>query len=118
MEQEHWNEKNGRLLGLWAVDATKARGVDIWDRVDEVVASYTALHPLQIEKTVRENIKLKEIQMNEFASTGSKSLRWGAEIPPGLLFKIEAIAPQIFREKTLFHKFLKRYPGFAICQTV
>lgn len=118
IHEEHWNVENGNFKGLWSVNAEAAKGADIWQRIDEIVAAYTKLHPMEMELTVRENQAIRNSRLNEWAATPGKGLRWGASIPAGLMFKIQTIYPEVFSNKTLFHRFLKKYKGLTTCQTL
>ena len=120
-EQQHWNkDKSGELLGIWDINAYAANGADIWDKIDEVIREYAKVHTMEMEILIRENANISNSRKNDLAMSGKNDirLRWGASIPPGLLFKLEQIEPMLFSNKKLFHKFLKKYKGFRICKTV
>lgn len=115
---EHWNIKNGDLAGLWAVNPEAAKGADMWQRIDEIIMAYVKLHPLEIELLVRCNREDVKLKANDYGSTKSKQLRWSASLPAGLMFKIQQIYPEVFTDKNIYHKFLKKHPGFLVCKTV
>ena len=120
-EKEHWNiDKKGDLLGIWDINAYAASGADLWDKIDYVIKEYAKVHRLELEIVIRENAAISKSRQNDLAMShkGGLRLRWGASIPPGLLFKLEQIEPMLFSNKKLFHKFLKKYKGFRICKTI
>jgi hypothetical protein len=117
-ETEHWDMKNGDLAGVWAINPLEAKGADMWQIVEEIVMAYVKLHPLEVEFVVRSNKQEVETKANDFGSTENESLRWSASLPAGLMFKIQQVYPEIFTDKTLYHKFLKKHPGFLVCKTI
>lgn len=119
-EEQHLDiDKEGNLKGLWNIDVKKVTGGSIWDKIQTVVEAYAKIHSLEIEITIRENAKLTDTRKNDLASTeGGSRLRWGVNIPAGLLFKLELVEPELFTDKKLYHKFLKKYKGFRVCKTV
>lgn len=120
MNQEHLKyNKQGKFEGLYSINALKAEGVDFWQKIDRVIEAYAMLFPNEIRMLVYENKKISDSRKNDFASVkGGSNLRWGASIPPALMFKLECVCPTLFDDKRLFHKFIKRYRGFSICKKV
>ena len=118
-ETEHINlDEKGKVLGLWDIVTDKLTG-ERWDKIQAVIEAYATVHKLEMEILVRENAEIMNSRANELAlAGGGNRLRWGANIPPGLMFKLEQIEPMLFADKTLFHKFLKKYKGFRVCKTV
>lgn len=120
--KEHWNLQDGKLLGVYSVDPTKAQGVDIWQKFDEVIAAYTRLHPTEMELHIREVAAIRKNRLNEFASNKDHSMRWGCSIPAALMFKLELVEPELFantpRGKRIFNQFLRKYKGFRVCNIV
>lgn len=120
-EIEHLNlDKKGDLLGLWDIDVKKATGLDMWDKIQSVIEAYAKVHSLEMEILVRQNLELSRTRKNSMALTeeGGNRLRWGMNIPHGLMFKLELLEPMLFSDKKLYHKFLKKYKGFRVCETV
>lgn len=119
---EHLNiDKDGKILGLLKINSELVVGVDVWQKIDRAITEYARLHPIEVEITVRENGKISDSRLNDFASTknnGSGRLRWGCNIPAALMFLLEQIEPNLFTEKSLYHKFLNKYKGFRICKKV
>lgn len=111
-------DKMGGLAGLYRLDPSKAEGIDVWAKIDDVIRAYTKIHPNEMQMLVMENQYISKTRRTESASSKSKSLRWGASIPPALLFNLEVVEPNLFFDKKLFHKFLRKYKGFRICKTV
>ncbi len=119
IQEEHWKlDKQGEIEGVFVVDPTKAKGADLWQKIDEVIVAYTQLHPVEMEAQVRSNVLRMKEQLNEFGSTKDKSLRWGASIPTALLFRLQILEPELFENKRLFNTFLKKYKGFAVCKRI
>lgn len=117
---EHLNlDKKGKILGLWDIDTSELTGAR-WDKVQQVIEAYAKVHRLEMELLVRENAEISESQANTFgsANNGGNRLRWGANIPPGLMFKLEQAEPLLFSDKAIFHTFLKKYKGLRVCKTV
>ena len=115
---EHWNVKNGELKGLWTVNTDAIKGDDLWSKLDAVIYAYTKLHPMEMEAVVRQNGWEVQTRMNEHGSTKNKSLRYSLSMPVALMFKCEAIEPNIFNNKKLLHGFMKRYKGLRVCESV
>jgi hypothetical protein len=116
--EEHWKVRDGNFLGLYALKSEHAKGLDKWERIDDIVRAYTQLHPTEVELTVRENQAQKKEQLNMWGATKDKSLRQGLAIPAGLLFAIEQVYPEVFSEKPELHKFMRKFQGFTVCETV
>lgn len=107
-----------RSSGVLYVDTKKFSHQGVWERIDEVIRDYSEIHPNEMRMLVLENRMISEERKNGFASTGNKSMRWGASVPPGLMFKLETVEPRLFADKHLFHAFLRKYKGFRICKVV
>lgn len=120
LASEHWRLNNkGQLAGVWHINAEKAEGVDIWQKIDRVINEYTKIHPNEMRMLVLENKFISDTRKNDYASSGGTAkLRWGASIPPGLFFKLQIIEPTLFENRRLFNRFLKRYKGLRICKKV
>jgi len=119
-EEEHLDvDQQGNLKGLWDIDVKKVTGGDLWDKVQNLVEAYAKVHSMEVEIIIRENAELTETRKNALASTeGGSRLRWGGNLPVGLMFKLELLEPELFTNKKLYHKFLKKYKGFRVCKTV
>lgn len=118
---EHLNlDKQGKILGLWDFDAKNAKGVDLWDKIQSVVETYAKIHSMEIEIMVRQNAEITQTRKNALSITeeGGNRIRWGCNLPHGLMFKLEQLEPMLFSDKKLYHKFLKKYKGFRVCETV
>jgi len=116
--QEHWKLKqDGQIAGVWGLDLSKATG-DRWDRIDQVIQEWTKIHPLEMAEHLRLVHEINKSMKNDLGSTDSKSLRYGVEIPTGLGIQLNLLDPDLFTNKTLLHKFMKRYKGFTVCTRV
>lgn len=113
-------DKDGDLKGLYMIDTDKAKkvGNDMWSRIDEIIKAYIELHPMEMQALILTNQERRNDLLDGMATTKDKSLRWGISIPGPLLFKIEALYPELMTDKKLFHKFMKRYPAFRITKHV
>lgn len=118
IDHEHWDIKNGDFAGLWSIDPTLAKGADMWAKIEEIITSYTKLHPLEIELQVRANQERSSSLLTETGANSTGTMRIGMSIPAGLMFKIQQVYPEVFSNKDLFHKFLRKYKGFTICSRV
>lgn len=116
--QEHLDIEDGNFKGLWNINPFAAKGADMWQRMDEIINAYTKLHPVEMELQVRANAVRVKTQLNDLGTTESKSIRYGASIPTGLMLKLQTIYPEVFTERNLFNQFLKRYKGLRVCQKV
>jgi len=119
-EEQHLDiDKQGNLKGLWNIDVKKVVGGDRWDKIQTVIEAYAKVHSLEVEIMIRENAELTETRKNALATVeGDSRLRWGANLPAGLMFKLEQLEPMLFSDKALYHKFLKKYKGFRVCKNV
>ena len=121
MSEEHLVfDKDGKMAGLWDIDSYSVNGVDLWDKLDQIVGAYVKVHPIEMEILVRENKAISQSRMDnhQIVKKGGSMLRWGASLPPALMFKLEQVEPMLFSNKKLFHKFLNKYKGFRICKSV
>lgn len=117
-EEEHIKyDKKGNINGIWDINVEKATG-DYWQKVDQIIRAYTEVHKGEMYMLTYENKQLRESRLNKYGSNKSKDLRWGAAIPPGLFFKLQQFDPMLFENKKLFHIFLRKYKGLAICKKV
>jgi hypothetical protein len=117
-DNEHWVIDNQvGFKGLWTIDGKNTGASDMWDRIEQIIAAYTKVHPLEMELLVRENAEISKSRINDTASSKA-GIRWGLSIPHGLLFEIQTLYPELFLNKNLFHKFLKKYKGLRICKNV
>ena len=118
LKEEHWKlDDNGNFEGLYLVDPSLATGVDLWEKLENVIKEYAKLHPDEMRLHLLETAQIRLEAKNEKAEA-KEGLRWGCSIPPGLYFRIQTLEPLIFNDKDYFHTFLKKYPGFRICQKV
>lgn len=116
--EHHKVDDKGKLKGLFVIDPTKTQSSDMWGKIDEIVGAYASLHKLEVELLVRQNAEKTKTQLNKYGATKNKDIRWGASIPAALLFRLQMVYPEVFTEKNLFNKFLRRYKGFRVCNTV
>lgn len=115
---EHLDIQDGQFKGLWNINPENAKGSDMWARMEDIISSYTKVHPLEMELQVRANAERMKTQLNDFGSNASKNIRWGASLPIGLMLKLQAVYPEVFEEPKLFNLFLKKYKGFRVCNKV
>jgi len=118
LNTEHLRFNNGGLAGLYRLDTSKVTGIDLWAKLDMVINEYVKIHPNEMKMLVYENKAIGNSRMNSLASNKNKTVRWGASLPPALMFKLEEVEPMLFSSKKLFNSFLKRYKGLRICQSV
>lgn len=116
--EHHKVDDKGVLKGVYVIDTTKTQSSDMWGKIDEVVGAYASLHKIEVELLIRQNAEKVKAQMNQYGSNKDKSMRWGASIPAALLFRLQMIFPEVFTDRNLFNKFLKRYKGFRVCNKV
>jgi hypothetical protein len=118
MDNEHLRfGKDGKLAGLYALNLDNLTG-DIWTKIDQIIHEYARIHPNEMKLLVIENKIISSNRINETASNKSKSIRWGASIPVALMFKLQLAVPELLENKAIFHQFLKKYKGFAICKKI
>lgn len=115
--EHHIYNKEGDLKALKVIDTAKTTG-DRWERIDQTIKDYITLHPNEMRMLVMENKAISNSRLNDYASDKSKSIRFGASVPFGLMVLLEQIEPFLFTEKELFYRFIKKYKGFKICKTV
>lgn len=116
--EEHWDlDENGNLRGLHVIDPKLATGADIWDKLDEVIRDYAKVNPNEMRLHLMEVASVR-LDLNNELGTSKGQLRWGVSIPPGLYFRIQALEPDIFNNRDMYHKFMRKYPGFRICRKV
>lgn len=118
-KEEHWKlNKTGHFEGVYAVDPTKGKFGDRWARVGAAIESWAKLHPQEFAEHCLAVEYERQAQMNAYASTKDKSLRWGCSIPVGLGRMLELIEPELFTDPKLGQKFMKKFPIFNVCQKV
>lgn len=115
---EHLEIKNGQIKGLYMIDPTKVNKKEFWQNIDDIVGDYAKIHPDEMTMLVYENKAIADQRLKNTGASKSGSIRWGASIPAALMFKLEAFEPMLFTDKSLFHKFLKKYKGFRTCKVV
>jgi hypothetical protein len=116
---EHWKlDKTGQIAGVWGLDLSKmGRASDDWDRIDQVITEWAKIHPLEMAEHIRLVHELNSMQDNDLGS-GKEGLRYGAEVPTGLGIQLQLVLPDLFTNKALLHKFMKRYKGFTVATRV
>lgn len=113
-KQEHWKTNDaGQLQGVWGLNLEKIGSGDIWDKIDRVIVEWTKLHPIEMAEHLLFVKELSAMQKKDTASSDS-GLRYGVEIPTGLGIQLNIVAPEIFTNKPLLHKFMRRYKGFTV----
>lgn len=117
-EYEHKVYDKGKNIGLLVIDTTKIEGVDMWQRLDRLMVEYSKLHPNELRIHLYENQAIRRNLYNDYAANKKMEYRHGASLPPGLYMYIMRMYPEIFEQKSLFHKFIKRYRGFAIAKKI
>jgi hypothetical protein len=114
---EHWNLKDGKFKGLYAIDPLKGRFSDKWARIENAIQEYTKLHPQEMAEALLDVEYHRQAQINQYGASSS-GIRHGAMLPPGLGFKLEIIDPELFTNRNNLHEFLKRFPGFRVYNTI
>ncbi len=122
IHKEHLNiGEDGKLKGLYRLDTSKVKGIDIWAKLDQVINDYAKIHKWEMIECVTANAATMKTMLREDGRTGRRdlaNLRYGCDIPVALMFKLEQVEPELFSNKKLFHKFLNKYKGFRVCQKV
>ncbi len=116
--EEHLDIKDGNFNGLWAIKGEYATGADMWEKITNIIEAYAKLHPLEMELQVRANAKRTTEQLNQYGSNHTKNIRLGLSMPVGLMFSIQSVYPEVFENDKLLTKFMKKFKGLRICQTV
>jgi hypothetical protein len=117
-KQEHWKTNDaGQLKGVWGLDLSKITRGDDWSKIDQIITEWTKLHPYEMAEHILFVKELNSVQKNDTASS-KEGLRYGVEIPTGLGIQLQLILPELFTNKTLLHKFMKRYKGFTVATRV
>jgi hypothetical protein len=111
MLNEHWRTRNNRF-GLYTIDH-RAIG---WDKIDQIISNYYKVHKVELEQQEKENKQTLATRRNRFSSNGK--MRLAASLPVGLLRVLEKCEPNLFKDKKLFHSFIKKFNKFKVCQEV
>jgi hypothetical protein len=115
--QEHLRfNPNGSFAGLYRLDTSLATG-DRWERIDRVIYEWAKIHPQEVRECIEDATRERNEALTKWGSTLGKTMRKGIKIPPGLLFALQQIEPDLFEDKQLFHGFMKRYKAFRTCHT-
>ena len=72
---------------------------------------------------IEQNKETKKTRNDDFAQNESKTMRWGASIPPRFLMELERAWKNTYNEKLWkdnkeLHGFLKEFPAFAVCNRI
>lgn len=94
------------------------KGGDVWDMVESLIQNYTKLHPEEMQTFMEENKKKRHLVRDKFGGSKGGSMRWGMDMPVGLDILIKKHAPGFLENKDNFRKFMKKFPGFTICEVV
>ena len=118
--EEHWKlNTNGSLAGVYALDLKQGKG-STWAHggiLDQVVENWTKLHPVEMAQHLIEVAEVSAEQKNKFASSKT-GLRYGCSVPVGLGLQLELVEPDLFSNRQLLHKFMRKFPGFRVAQVV
>lgn len=98
----------------------KRRG-DMWDMIEGLIQDYTRAHPEEMRLFMAANKWARSTRANRFGMSEQKSLRWGMNMPTGLDILIRRYFPDIFdgpKGKRNFTKFMRKFPGFRVCEIV
>lgn len=82
-----------------------------WSIIESIIEDYTRVHPREMRECIQVAKMIRESSKQE-----SKSLRWGFRIPPGLLRIIERRFPDAFTSTKNVSMFMKKFPGFNVCE--
>jgi hypothetical protein len=96
-------------------------GGDMWTQIEGLIQDYTTLHPEEMRLFLEANKYARSIQRNAFGSTRSNSFRWGINIPPGLSTLIMKFFPILWdgtKGKENYRKFMRKFPGFRVCEKI
>ena len=88
----------------------------MWDTIEGLIQDYTRVHPEEMKLFMKANIYNRQTRKNAFASTTNKSLRWGMSMPVGLDILIRRWYPEVFNTKKSYHTFMRKFPGFRVCE--
>lgn len=115
-------DEDGRIRGLWKIDAKKAKGIgthDFWGKVEELIQTYTKLHPQEMVECLEYCARKREASYNDFGlaipggeEVNGSNMRLGIGIPNGLLIQILALDEEFLAPGGKLVKFQKMYPGF------
>lgn len=115
--KEHLKLTTPKELKILTLNTDKFVHNDFWSRIDEIVADYTKIHPLEMEIIVRENAEIAANQFNKHGLTKEKGtkgeLRHHMRIPADLMTTLTLFCPELFWEPKNYHKFMKRYKGLC-----
>lgn len=90
----------------------------MWDTIEGLIQDYTRLHPEEMKMFMKANAYCRATRKNSLASSPSKSLRWGMSMPVGLDILIRKWYPEVLSTKKTYHQFMRRFPGFRVCELV
>lgn len=96
-------------------------GGDIWDKLAGLIEDYAKVYPDDMRATLYENKIIRMGQRNLYGSNKSNSFRWGINLPPGLSALITRFFPGIWdgkRGKENYRKFMRKFPGFRVCEKI
>lgn len=111
-----WAPKKGLKLIIPVIRPENAK--DKWEVVEGLIQDYAKLHPKEMRLFMEANAYARVRVKNKFASSDSHSLRWGMNMPPGLDVLIKKYVPEVLETKDNFHTFMRKFPGFRICEVV
>lgn len=111
-----FNPPPGLKIIIPKITPDKARGM--WDVVEGLIQDYTKLHPEEMRLVLESNKYIRSTRRNRLASSKSGSMRWGMSIPAGLDILIRKYYPEVLSEKKRYHQFMRKFPGFRICEVV
>ena len=100
------------------VDTDEYENSNSWTAIDQAIKEYTVINPNEIQLQMVSNAQKRHDNLTEWGSGKTKAMRQGVSIPVALLFKLERIMPDLFKDRKLTREFMKRYKGFRTCETV
>jgi hypothetical protein len=121
--EEHINfDQYGNVLGLYTIDAVKAREhygkSRYWEGVDDLVRTYSRINLGEIAAVVKENTDVKQSAFNRFTSNNAGNFRQALTLPQGLYNLLETYDPTFFTNKKMLHEFMRLYPQLRACETL
>lgn len=97
---------------------TPDKAVDMWESIYSLIRDYTKVHPQEMRLFMETNAHARRKVNNKYAASRSMSIRWGMNLPPGLDVLIRKFHPDVFDNKRKFRMFMRKFPGFRVCDVV
>lgn len=90
----------------------------MWDTIEGLVQDYAKLHPEEMRLFMEANKYIRETRRDKFARSKGGSMRWGMSMPSGLDILIKKYYPEVLSEKKTYLQFMRKFPGFRVCEVV